>query len=168
MIFDKKTWFSKRIIEIEDGMYRFAFSILKNDEDVQDAIQETILKAYKNLETLKNKNKFKSWIFTILKNTCFENLKKRNECLEITEEIASNTNDIDLKITLWDAVQNLAQPYRTTVTLFYYEDMSIKEISKITDTKEDAIKKQLSRGREKIKEVIEDENHSRHKNKKNC
>ena len=168
MIFDKKTWFSKRILEIEDGMYRFAFCILKNDEDVQDAIQESILKAYKNLKTLKDKSKFKSWMFTILKNTCFENLKKRSEYLEITDEIVSNSNDIDLKLTLWDAVQNLSQPYRTTVTLFYYEDMSIKDISKITNTKEDAIKKQLSRGREKIKEVIEDENFSRYKNKKNC
>ncbi len=162
MTFNKKTWFSKEIIEIEEGMYRFAFSILKNDTDVQDAVQESILKAYKNLDTLKNKSKFKSWMFIILKNNCFEILKKRNECVEIAEEIVSNQNDIDLKLTLWSVVQNLAQPYRTTVTLFYYEDMSIKQISKITDTKEDAVKKQLERGREKIKEVIKDENFSRH------
>ena len=162
MTFNKKTWFSKNIIDIEDGMYRFAYSILKNDTDAQDAIQESILKAYKNLDTLKTKSKFKSWMFTIIKNTCFEILKKRNECVEITEEIVLAQNDIDLKLTLWNAVQNLSQPYRTTVTLFYYEDMSIKQISKITNTKEDAVKKQLSRGREKIREVINDENFSRY------
>ena len=68
--------------------------------------------------------------------------------------IEAEQEDIDTNLTLWNAVQKLKQPYRTTITLFYYEDMSIKEISNITETSIDAIKKQLSRGREKIKEVI--------------
>ena len=70
------------------------------------------------------------------------------------ENVQEDKIDIDTNLTLWNAVQGLDQPYRTTITLFYYEDMSIKEISKITGTKIDAIKKQLSRGREKIKEVM--------------
>ena len=68
---------------------------------------------------------------------------------------AAEKIDIDTNLTLWKAVQGLEQPYRTTITLFYYEDMSIKEISEITGSKVDAIKKQLSRGRDKIKEVID-------------
>lgn len=150
-----KNWFCDNIKNLENGMYRLSYSILKNEEDAQDAVQEAIYNAYKKLETLKDKRKFKSWIYKIITNTSFEMLKNKKDYLDIEQEnVQEDKIDIDTNLTLWNAVQGLEQPYRTTITLFYYEDMSIKEISKITGTKIDAIKKQLSRGREKIKEVM--------------
>ena len=152
---DKKKWFCDTIKDLENGMYRLSYSILRNETDAQDAVQEAIYKSYKNLESLKDKRKFKSWIYKIITNTSFEMLKNKKDYLDIEQEnVQEDKIDIDTNLTLWNAVQGLEQPYRTTITLFYYEDMSIKEISKITGTKIDAIKKQLSRGREKIKEVM--------------
>lgn len=151
-----KNWFCDNIKNLENGMYRLSYSILKNEEDAQDAVQEAIYNAYKNLETLKDKRKFKSWIYKIVTNTSFEILRNKKNYIDIEQEnIAAEKIDIDTNLTLWKAVQGLEQPYRTTITLFYYEDMSIKEISEITGSKVDAIKKQLSRGRDKIKEVID-------------
>ena len=152
---DQKKWFCDNIKDLENGMYRLSYSILRNETDAQDAVQEAIYKSYKNLESLKDKRKFKSWIYKIITNTSFEMLKNKKDYLNIEQEnVQEDKIDIDTNLTLWNAVQGLEQPYRTTITLFYYEDMSIKEISKITGTKIDAIKKQLSRGREKIKEVM--------------
>ena len=151
-----KKWFCDNIKNLENGMYRLSYSILKNEEDAQDAVQEAIYNAYKNLETLKDKRKFKSWIYKIVTNTSFEILRNKKNYIDIEQEnIAAEKIDIDTNLTLWKAVQGLEQPYRTTITLFYYEDMSIKEISEITGSKVDAIKKQLSRGRDKIKEEID-------------
>lgn len=151
-----KNWFCDNIKNLENGMYRLSYSILKNEEDAQDAVQEAIYNAYKNLETLKDKRKFKSWIYKIVTNTSFEILRNKKNYIDIEQEnIPAEKIDIDTNLTLWKAVQGLEQPYRTTITLFYYEDMSIKEISEITGSKVDAIKKQLSRGRDKIKEVID-------------
>lgn len=151
-----KNWFCDNIKNLENGMYRLSYSILKNEEDAKDAVQEAIYNAYKNLETLKDKRKFKSWIYKIVTNTSFEILRNKKNYIDIEQEnIAAEKIDIDTNLTLWKAVQGLEQPYRTTITLFYYEDMSIKEISEITGSKVDAIKKQLSRGRDKIKEVID-------------
>ena len=151
-----KNWFCDNIKNLENGMYRLSYSILKNEEDAQDAVQEAIYNAYKNLETLKDKRKFKSWIYEIVTNTSFEILRNKKNYIDIEQEnIPAEKIDIDTNLTLWKAVQGLEQPYRTTITLFYYEDMSIKEISEITGSKVDAIKKQLSRGRDKIKEVID-------------
>ena len=151
-----KNWFCDNIKNLENGMYRLSYSILKNEEDAQDAVQEAIYNAYKKLETLKDKRKFKSWIYKIVTNTSFEILRNKKNYIDIEHEnIAAEKIDIDTNLTLWKAVQGLEQPYRTTITLFYYEDMSIKEISEITGSKVDAIKKQLSRGRDKIKEVID-------------
>ena len=152
---DQKKWFCDNIRDLENGMYRLSYSILRNETDAQDAVQEAIYRSYKNLEFLKDKRKFKSWIYKIITNTSFEMLKNKKDYLDIEQEnVQEDKIDIDTNLTLWNAVQGLEQPYRTTITLFYYEDMSIKEISKITGTKIDAIKKQLSRGREKIKEVM--------------
>ena len=151
-----KNWFCDNIKNLENGMYRLSYSILKNEEDAQDAVQEAIYNAYKKLETLKDKRKFKSWIYKIVTNTSFEILRNKKNYIDIEQEnIAAEKIDIDTNLTLWKAVQGLEQPYRTTITLFYYEDMSIKEISAITGTKNDTVKKQLSRGRDKIKEVID-------------
>lgn len=151
-----KNWFCDNIKNLENGMYRLSYSILKNEEDAQDAVQEAIYNAYKNLETLKDKRKFKSWIYKIVTNTSLEILRNKKNYIDIEQEnIPAEKIDIDTNLTLWKAVQGLEQPYRTTITLFYYEDMSIKEISEITGSKIDAIKKQLSRGRAKIKEVID-------------
>lgn len=151
-----KNWFCDNIKNLENGMYRLSYSILKNEEDAKDAVQEAIYNAYKNLETLKDKRKFKSWIYKIVTNTSFEILRNKKNYIDIEQEnIPAEKIDIDTNLTLWKAVQGLEQPYRTTITLFYYEDMSIKEISEITGSKVDAIKKQLSRGRDKIKEVID-------------
>lgn len=151
-----KNWFCDNIKNLENGMYRLSYSILKNEEDAQDAVQEAIYNAYKNLETLKDKRKFKSWIYKIITNTSLEILRNKKNYIDIEQEnIPAEKIDIDTNLTLWKAVQGLEQPYGTTITLFYYEDMSIKEISEITGSKVDAIKKQLSRGRDKIKEVID-------------
>lgn len=151
-----KNWFCDNIKNLENGMYRLSYSILKNEEDAKDAVQEAIYNAYKKLETLKDKRKFKSWIYKIVTNTSFEILRNKKNYIDIEQEnIPAEKIDIDTNLTLWKAVQGLEQPYRTTITLFYYEDMSIKEISEITGSKVDAIKKQLSRGRDKIKEVID-------------
>lgn len=151
----QKEWFSEQIRKLQNGMYKISFSILKNEYDAEDAVQECIYKAYKNLDKLVDKKKFKSWLYQILVNTCYEFANNKVNHLEIeTQEIEDKKDDIDNKMTVWNAVQKLDQPYRTTITLFYYEDLSIKQISEITNIKQDAIKKQLSRGREKIKEVL--------------
>lgn len=156
LVLNQKEWFCENIKELENGLYRVSYSILKNEPDAQDAVQEAIYKSYKNLDGLKDKRKFKPWIYKIVTNTSFEMLKSNKNNVDIEENIIeAKQEDIDTNLTLWNAVQKLKQPYRTTITLFYYEDMSIKEISKITGSNIDAIKKQLSRGREKIKEVID-------------
>lgn len=153
---DTKSWFCDNIKKLENGMYRFSYSILRNEEDVEDAVQETICRAYRELDNLKDKNKFKPWIYIILKNTSFQILNNKKYCCNIEDEnIQANKTDVETGLTIWNAVQRLDNPYRTVITLFYYEDLPIKEISKITGSKVDAVRKQLSRGREKIKEIIE-------------
>ena len=152
---DTRSWFCDSIKNVESGLYKLSYSILKNESDAQDAVQEAIYNAYKEVNYLRDKRKFKPWIYKIVRNTSFQILKNKEYYLDIEQaNVQSEKTDIDSNLTIWNAVQRLEQPYRTVIILFYYEDLSIKEISKITGSKVDAVKKQLSRCREKMKDII--------------
>lgn len=150
-----KNWFCDNVKNLENGMYRIAYGILRNEVDVQDAVQEAIYKAYKNLDSLKDKRKFKTWIYKIVTNTSYKIIEQRGNFASIdNENIQAEKVDVDSNLSLWNAIQKLNEPYRLTIILFYFENLSIKEIKNITGINIDAIKKQLSRGREKIKELM--------------
>ena len=155
---DDKAWFCDEIRNCQNSLYAFAYSILQNEEDAEDAIQDSIWKAYNNLDSLKNVKKFKPWIMKILANTAYDMLRHRRDFQNIDERYdvaeAAGGVDIDMKMSLWDAVGKLKAPYREVVVLFYYERFSIREIGEITGSSSDAVKKQLSRAREKLREML--------------
>ncbi len=142
-------------------MYALAFSVLRNDQDAADAISESIVKAYSKLSQLKNPHSFKSWLLKIVHNTCLEMLRKNANTVSMDEQydLGENTSqhDISTKLVLREAVEQLNQPYRTVVYLFYYENLSIAEISKITGGSILAVKKQLSRARSMLQESLNKE-----------
>ena len=140
------------------SLYRIGKSILKNDTEVEDAIGEAILKAYKNKNRLKNIESFKPLIIKILVNECYRIIKKSNR-LELVDDLEK------LNITSWDnthielkeVVNTLGYKFASVITLFYYEDMSIKEISKILKISEGTVKSRLSRAKGKLKEILDRE-----------
>ncbi len=153
--------FCEKVRQYEDTMYALAFSILRNDDDASDAISESIMKAYCNVSQLKNNRAFKPWLLKIVNNTCLEMLRNNHATVRIDEqydvEDDSATPDISTRLVLRDAVEQLAQPYRTVVVLFYYENLSIVEIATITGGSVIAVKKQLSRARTMLRESLNKE-----------
>lgn len=110
-------------------------SILKNDDDTCDAIQETLVSAYKNLKSLREPQYFSSWIIKILINKSYDIIRKNkkikylNEKMQIEEEtyydIYSSESELENVLTQLD--ENL----RLVVVLYYYDDLSVADISKI-------------------------------------
>lgn len=85
-----KNTFIQKVTEIEDTLYRVAKTILLHDTDCEDAVQESILKAYDKLNTLKQEQYFKTWLVRILLNECYS--IKREEIIKIPyEELFENT-----------------------------------------------------------------------------
>ena len=153
-----KAWFSEQIINTQDSMYRYAFCILKNDSDTKDAIQDAIIKAYENLETLNNPRKFKSWIMVILRNCAYDLVRKQKPYEELEEELTAPDHlgtELADKMDLYQAIQKLSLVYRTTILLYYYESMSVKEISRIMEVDTATVRKRLSRARTMLKEMLE-------------
>ncbi len=159
----KEVQFCNKIEELKNSMYAVAMGLLQNESDAEDAIQNTIMSAYRFFDTLSVFEKFKPWILKILTVECYKILKKRKSVCCYNDEIDNietefNENDIiETKITVWEAVCSLNEKYRVVVILFYYEELSIKDISKILNENQTTIKKRLQRAREKLKEILKEE-----------
>ena len=155
-----KDEFCRQIRIYEQAMYSLAFSVLKNDTDVGEVISEAIYRAYKNLDTLKNIEVFKCWILKIVHNTAVDYIRKRSKILFLDEaNLVSDMCETSLvtKISLKDALNRLKQPYRTVIILFYYEDLSISQISKIIATPTANVKQRLARARKQLKEILKED-----------
>lgn len=138
-------------------MYSVAFSVLSNESDAADAISESIYRAYKSLDTLNNIYAFKPWLLRIVRNCAVELVRSNKNLLSIDDvevEESSSENEIVTALTLRKAVEQLKQPYREVVVLFYFEDLSIAQISKITGASVVTAKQQLSRARKMLREML--------------
>ena len=156
--------FTDLIHSIENDLYRIAKTRLDNDDDICDAIQETMINAYKHLKKLKDNSHFKSWIIKILINECNKiyKTKKRKEKLfkKITKEeniqpIDESVNLVDSKINFELLVEKLPYEEKLLVTLFYYNQYSCTEISEIVGMNINTVKSKLKRSKEKVKKYYE-------------
>lgn len=153
-----KEEFVALVEEYKLSLYRFAKSILKNDIEVEDAISESILKAYKNKNRLKNKESFKSWMMRIVSNECYDLIKRKSR-FDLRDNLETlNLVHIDKEYSdLREIIDDLNEEFSSVLVLFYYEDMSIKEISKVLEISEGTVKSRLSRAKSKLKVLLKEE-----------
>ena len=131
-------------------------------DDADDLAQDALVKAYLSSAGYQDKGKFRSWLFKIAYNT-FLNHKASLRCTESIDDaraLVSGTNaDAEFEHQdLYLALRTLPPKERSSMTLFYLNGYNIKEIAAITETSEDAVKKQLSRGRDRLREQLKIEN----------
>jgi RNA polymerase sigma factor, sigma-70 family len=163
-----KEAFSKLIKDIRVDLYKISKGFFKNEEDVKDVISETILTAYEKINTLENDKLFKTWIIRILINKCNDTLKKNSKIIFLNNEISEQTHE-DNQIEYYDlynAIKLLNEDIQNIVILYYFNDLSISEISKITNIKEGTIKSRLARGREKLYSILNNEKERHYLNDK--
>jgi len=154
--------FSELIIAVEDNLYRIARIRLKADEDIYDAVQETIIKAFESIKQLKDAKYFKTWIIRILINeTNRIYVKKNKEKLVPFEEIenskshnSSNIEDLEQILDFDFICKKLKYEERVIIILYYMEKYTDKEIGKILNLKEDTVYTKRRRAKEKIKTFL--------------
>lgn len=153
----RKEELGKLIIESEDTMYHVAKTLLRSDADCADAIQEAIVKAFSNLHTLRKDSYGKTWLIRILINECYAIMRKEKRVVSIEdympEEVAEETEDYT---DLYEAISHLSEKARLTITLYYMEGYSVKEIAALMETTESAVKNRLAQARAKLKYELSD------------
>lgn len=150
----KKEQFSKLIRLCSPNMYRLAAGMLQNQQDAEDAVSEAVLRAYENIGKLRSTEKFKAWIMQITANEARKiyNRRKRFIATDYLEEFMPAFEDEHHE--LWDAVMKLDVVFREAIILFYYDQLSIREIGQVLKVKEGTVKSRLSRGKSQLREML--------------
>ena len=148
------------ILENMQTLYRVAFGILKNDDEIYDAISATTVKVFENIHTLKKEEYVKTWITRILINECYKICNKNKKIIYLENVQQKNLvhNDTHEELEFKNLIRNLNDELKEIVILYYFEDFSIKEISKIIKIREGTVKTRLSRARKKLEDTILNEN----------
>ena len=164
------------------AVYRVLKVLIKNDEDtVQDLLQDTYVKAFTRLDQLQDESKLLPWLKTIANNSAKDWLKKckpvlftamaGNEGNEETEALSFEENieadridenpelamdEKEVRRLVMEILNQLPEDQRVVLGMFYYEDMSVKEIASILEVSDNTVKSRLNYGRKKVKELVLD------------
>ena len=158
--------FQALIHEEKEKLYKMAYVYMKNEDDALEVFQETVYKALKSIETLKNNHYFSTWLTRILINTAIDSLRKKKKVVLLSNEILQNMGDTrhmksEEQLDLLEALEKIDEKYKTVLLLRFYEDFTIKQIATFLNSPEGTVKTHIRRGlaslRKKMKGVYYDE-----------
>lgn len=136
-------------------IYRIAYIYLKSKTDAEDIVQDVLLKYVMNTKPFKDENHRKNWIIQVTVHLCI-NLKKsawKRKVVPLNDETLSLQTEEQYKIL--NELDSLKEKYRMVVQLFYFEDLSIEEISKVLKISESNVRTRLNRARNELKTKFE-------------
>ncbi len=154
-----KEEFERRIIGMQDTLYRVSATILYQPCDREDAIQECIYKALRKREHLRDDAAIESWVIRILINECYAILrrKRREQPMEFLPEPDAPVPGPDADGDAFRLLFSLSREMRLPMVLYYVEEYSVGEIARILRLPAGTVKSRLARARKKIKNQMEEE-----------
>ncbi|ELC8390493.1 TPA: sigma-70 family RNA polymerase sigma factor [Clostridium perfringens] len=145
----------------KEYLYKMAFLYVKDEQDALEVIHETVYRAFLNIEKLKKAKFFNTWITRILINVSIDFLKKKgkNEMLDESTPIIKERCEISTeeKLDLYNAIDLLNDNYKTVIIMMYFNDMKIKDISKVMEIPENTVKTYLRRAKQALGEVLKED-----------
>ena len=166
--------FTELVNRYERKIFRLAKHITQNDEDAEDVLQETFLKAYSHLDTFQGQSKFYTWIVRIGVNEALMKLRKRKSSRTVSLDEPTDTGEDTMvrEIAVWEenpeqkysrdelreildkAVDSLKPAFRTVFVLRDIEEMSTEETASALDISIPAVKSRLLRARLQLREKL--------------
>lgn len=162
-----------------DDVYRGIFVYVKNKDKIEDLVSETYIQAFRRLEQLNKPSSFLPWIRTIGRNKAIDVLRKKNpkvsidsfdvlnegcdeKGLRLEEKLANDKvvipiDEVDKREThrlMEEILDSIPEEQSCVVKMFYYDEMSIREIAEILGCSENTVKSRLSYGRKKIQQEV--------------
>jgi len=145
--------FSEAIIAMTDALYRVCYSQLPQGCDREDAIQESLSKAWKKRHSLRDERYLQTWIVRILLNVCHD-IRKKRELEHPADELPERNAPDDADFELHQALFALDKTLRLPVVLHYVEGFSIREVARILRCPQGTVKSRMSRGRQELRKML--------------
>lgn len=142
-----------------DTVYRLAYSMVKNKADADDIYQEVFLRYIKSNKNWKDENHRKAWFIRVTINCCkklYSSAWSRKTTV-LSEAALQDNGYYDNHDELLDVINSLPFRYKTVIHLFYYEDLPIEEIARLTKQKQSTVRTQLTRARKLLKERLSED-----------
>ena len=159
--------FSVLIDRYKDLVYTLSLRMLKNREEAEEVSQDTFIKTYKSLHKFKGDSKFSTWIYKVAYNTCLDRLKKnKKHCNDVAidefteHQIKTIDNALDIleqqeySKTIQDCLTLLPNDDSFLLTLYYFENHSLEEISEIVGITANNVKVKIFRSRKKLATIL--------------
>ena len=156
------TEFERVVNDYYQDLYRFAFSLSRNEADATDLTQQTFYRFGTKGDTIRDKSKTKSWLFRTLKNDFlsqtrraqrFQHLPIEDVEIEIPHEPEDQSRAFDSQLAV-AALQRVDESYRVALSLFYMKGLSYKEIAEALEIPIGTVMSRLSRGKAQLKTAL--------------
>lgn len=160
--------YGKLIARYKDLVFTLALRMLKHREEAEEVSQDAFLKAYRSLHKFKGDSKFSTWIYKVTYNTCLDRIKKNKKHyndvaiddftfnkLESIDNALEQMIDSERQLLIKKCIEKLPPDDAYILTLFYFEELSLDEISEIIQITSNTIKVKLYRARKKIAVILE-------------
>ena len=147
-----------------DYLYRIGYSYVKDEQAAEEVVQDVFFKFYKTSTQFENQAHIKTYLTRMIINRSYDYLRSwKHKKQTIFEVFHQKINGVDIKAieqeeetAIWQSILSLPVKFRETIILYYYEDLSIKEIAALLQTAESTIKSRLQRGRLQLKSSLQD------------
>jgi len=157
--------FGKLVSEYKDYVFSLAFKMLKHRQDAEEVSQHVFVKVFKSLESYNHDSKFSTWLYTITYRSGidFIRTKKKKVSIEGTEGLENRLEDSsggnltekkDLKSILKLCIDKLETTESSIISMFYLQELSVKEIAEVTELSVSNVKVKLFRGRKTLSHEI--------------
>ncbi len=157
-----KERFTVAVQESKDLLFRLSYGILKNKADAEDAVAETLVRAWERRCQLRDEKKIQKWMIQIVINISKEMFIARERVVFLGDkdisEYAKEVQSQQKKKNIWMLVMEMDEAFRNILLLYYYGGYSVKEIARILHVAKGTVKSRLSRAREELKKDFPDLN----------
>lgn len=152
----------------KDSLFHTACLICGNQADGEDVLQETFVTAFYHCRELKKPEMWKYWLFQIMRRKAFEVVKKKKreipeeKIIELADENFAGQSELEIleqeeRHVIWKVIEKLPIKQKTIIILFYFNDMSVTQISKIMECSEGTVKSRLFLARNRLKKILTEE-----------
>ena len=151
-----KTSFTAAVERYQDTVYRVALHVLASPQDADDAVQEVFLRLYTAQKIFQSEEHLRRWLLRVTVNYCRDVLRSpwRKRRASLDELPTQPVFQKPEQEALYQTVMTLPENYRIVLVLFYYEELSVREIGTLLGLETSAVTTRLSRARAKLKEQL--------------
>jgi len=166
--------FEQLIESYQKRVFNIAYRIIGSYDDANELAQEVFIKVYRSLSQFKGRSSFSTWIYSITKNVCYDELRKRKnkKVVYIDEDIKYDNNEIqrqvedgrpqpdeiaeknEIKRIVHEAIMELSYEHREAIVLRDIQGFSYEEISKLLKCPEGTVKSRINRARRSLKNIL--------------